>query len=133
VVNITSVSGLSVWPGTGLYCASKSALVALTQSLAAELAEVDVRVINVAPGGLRTEFGGRSRRIVAHKIADYDGLARNAERIMAEHAGHESGDPTRAAAALIKAIVAEDPPLHLLLGEDALKYAALSLLYAGFE
>jgi NAD(P)-dependent dehydrogenase (short-subunit alcohol dehydrogenase family) len=126
VVNVTSVSGLSVWPGTGLYCASKSALVTLTQSLAAELAQVGVRVINVAPGGLRTEFGGRSRRIVAHKFHDYDGLARDAERIMADHAGHESGDPARAAAAVLKAVAAEDPPLHLLLGEDALKYAALN-------
>lgn len=123
VVNVSSVSGLATWPGTGIYCASKSALVALTQTLAAELAELGVVVINVAPGGLRTDFAGRSQRVVADKIADYDGLARDAERILADHAGQESGDPAKAAAAILRVVDAKSPPLHLLLGEDALKYA----------
>jgi NAD(P)-dependent dehydrogenase (short-subunit alcohol dehydrogenase family) len=123
VVNISSVSGLAAWAGTGVYCASKFALVALTQTLAAELAELGVAVINVAPGGLRTDFAGRSQSVVAEKIADYEGLARDAERILADHAGHESGDPDKAAAAILKAVDAEAPPRNLLLGEDALKYA----------
>ena len=125
VVNISSVSGLATWPGTGVYCASKFALVALTQTLAAEVAELGVRVINVAPGGLRTDFAGRSQHVVADKIADYDGLAREAERILADHAGHEPGDPAKAAAAILAVVDAEAPPNHLLLGEDALKYASL--------
>jgi NAD(P)-dependent dehydrogenase (short-subunit alcohol dehydrogenase family) len=123
VVNISSVSGLATWAGTGVYCASKFALVALTQTLAAELAELGVAVINVAPGGLRTDFAGRSQSVVAEKIADYDGLARDAERILADHAGHESGDPDKAAAAILKVVDAASPPRQLLLGADALKYA----------
>lgn len=123
VVNVTSVSGLATWAGTGVYCASKFALTALTQTMAAELAELGVTVINVAPGGMRTDFAGRSQHVVAEKIADYDGLARDAERILADHAGHESGDPDRMAAAILKAVDADKPPLHLLLGSDALKYA----------
>jgi NAD(P)-dependent dehydrogenase (short-subunit alcohol dehydrogenase family) len=126
VVNITSVSGLSVWPGAGVYCASKAALVALTQSLAAEAAELGIRVMNVAPGGLRTDFGSRSLKVTQTKLADYDGLARASERIVADRTGHESGDPDRAAQALMAAIDVSDPPLHLLLGEDALKYAAIN-------
>ena len=123
VVNVTSVSGLATWAGTGVYCASKFALTALTQTMAAELAELGVTVINAAPGGMRTDFAGRSQHVVAEKIADYDGLARDAERILADHAGHESGDPDRMAAAILKAVDADKPPLHLLLGSDALKYA----------
>ena len=38
-------------------------------------------------------------------------------------AGQESGDPARAAAAILKIAGADDAPLHLLLGEDALHYA----------
>jgi NAD(P)-dependent dehydrogenase (short-subunit alcohol dehydrogenase family) len=123
IINITSVSGLAVWAGTGVYCASKWALEGLTQTLAAEVAELGIKVVNVAPGGLRTNFAGGSKTIVADKIADYDGLARDAERIMADHAGHEPGDPAKAARAILAVADAEAPPMHLLLGEDALKYA----------
>ena len=123
IINVTSVSGLAVWAGTGVYCASKWALEGLTQTLAAEVAELGINVINVAPGGLRTDFSADSKAIVADKIADYDGLARDAERIMADHAGHEPGDPAKAALAILAIADAEAPPMHLLLGEDALKYA----------
>jgi NAD(P)-dependent dehydrogenase (short-subunit alcohol dehydrogenase family) len=123
IINITSVSGLAVWAGTGVYCASKWALEGLTQTLAAEVAELGIKVTNVAPGGLRTSFSTGSKAIVASKIADYDGLARDAERIMADHAGHEPGDPAKAAQAILTIADEAAPPLHLLLGEDALKYA----------
>jgi NAD(P)-dependent dehydrogenase (short-subunit alcohol dehydrogenase family) len=123
IINVTSVSGLAVWAGTGVYCASKWALEGLTQTLAAEVAELGIKVTNVAPGGLRTSFSTGSKAIVASKIADYDGLARDAERIMADHAGSEPGDPVKAAQAILQIADEEAPPLHLLLGEDALKYA----------
>jgi NAD(P)-dependent dehydrogenase (short-subunit alcohol dehydrogenase family) len=124
IINITSVSGLAVWAGTGVYCASKWALEGLTQTLAAEVAELGINVINVAPGGLRTDFAAGSKAIVADKIADYDGLARDAERIMADHAGREPGDPAKAAQAILTVADLDAPPLHLLLGEDALNYAS---------
>ena len=123
IINITSVSGLAVWAGTGVYCASKWALEGLTQTLAAEVAELGIKVTNVAPGGLRTRFSAGSKAIVAGKITDYDGLARDAERIMADHAGAEPGDPTKAALAILQIADTDAPPMHLLLGEDALKYA----------
>jgi len=123
IINITSVSGLAVWAGTGVYCASKWALEGLTQTLAQEVAELGIRVVNVAPGGLRTDFATGSKVVVADKLSDYDGLARDAERIMADHAGQEPGDPAKAARAILIIADAEAPPMHLLLGEDALKYA----------
>ena len=123
IINITSVSGLAVWAGTGVYCASKWALEGLSQTLAAEVAELGIKVVNVAPGGLRTDFAAGSKTLVSNKIADYDGLARDAERIMADHAGKEPGDPAKAALAILHVADVDDPPLHLLLGEDALTYA----------
>jgi NAD(P)-dependent dehydrogenase (short-subunit alcohol dehydrogenase family) len=122
ILNITSVSGLAVWAGTGVYCASKWALEALTQTLAQEVADLGIKVVNVAPGGLRTDFAAGSKAVVAGKLADYDGLARDAERIMADHAGREPGDPAKAARAILTIADVEAPPMHLLLGEDALKY-----------
>ena len=123
IINVTSISGLAVWAGTGVYCASKWALEGLTQTLAAEVAELGIKVTNVAPGGLRTRFSTGSKATVATKFADYDGLARDAERTMSDHAGHEPGDPTKAAQAILTIADEEAPPMHLLLGDDALKYA----------
>jgi NAD(P)-dependent dehydrogenase (short-subunit alcohol dehydrogenase family) len=135
IINITSVSGLATWAGTGVYCASKWALEGLTQTLAAEVAELGIKVVNVAPGGLRTDFASGSKTIVKTKIADYDGLARDAERIMADHAGNEPGDPAKAALAILSIADIADPPMHLLLGEDALHYAgyAATALQADIE
>ncbi|HEY2032170.1 MAG TPA: oxidoreductase [Rhizomicrobium sp.] len=123
IVNVTSVSGLATWAGTGIYCASKFAFEAIGQTLAQEVAELGIKVTNAAPGGMRTDYAGRSLVLSKNRIADYDGRARQAEHILADHAGKESGDPVRVAAAILKAVDSENPPLHLLLGADALHYA----------
>lgn len=123
VVNVTSVSGLAAWAGTGIYCASKFAFEAIGQTLAQEVAEFGIRVTNVAPGGMRTDYAGRSLVLSKNKIADYNGRARQAQHILGDHAGNESGDPARVAAAILKIVGSKNPPLHLLLGADALHYA----------
>lgn len=124
IVNVTSVSGIAVWAGTGLYCASKHALEAIGESLADELAPLGVRVINVAPGGMRTDYAGRSLVRSERPIADYDGgPGHAAEAILAGHAGSEAGDPAKIARAIIDAALGESPAKRLLLGEDALRYA----------
>jgi NAD(P)-dependent dehydrogenase (short-subunit alcohol dehydrogenase family) len=123
IVNITSVSGLATWAGTGIYCASKFALEAIGQTLAAEVAELGIKVTNVAPGGMRTDYAGRSLVAAKRRIADYDGAAHQAATILAGHKGAEAGDPARVAAAILAAVDAETPPLNLILGADALHYA----------
>jgi meso-butanediol dehydrogenase/(S,S)-butanediol dehydrogenase/diacetyl reductase len=54
IVNIASVAGKTGHAGISAYCASKFALIALTQSLAEELGPMNVRVNAVCPGFLRT-------------------------------------------------------------------------------
>ncbi|HXV01021.1 MAG TPA: oxidoreductase [Caulobacteraceae bacterium] len=124
IVNITSVSGIAVWAGTGLYCASKHALEAIGESLADEVAPLGIKVINIAPGGMRTDFAGRSLVIAEKRIADYDdGAGHAAQAILADHAGSEASDPVKIAQVIMSAVEAEDPPRRLLLGADALHYA----------
>ena len=123
IVNLTSVSGLATWAGTGVYCASKFALEAIGRTLAAEVAELGIRVINVAPGGMRTDYAGRSIVATARELPDYDGVARQAKTLLTAHAGTESGDPDKVAHAIIEAVYSENPPLNLVLGADALHYA----------
>lgn len=56
IVNISSVAGKIAFPGSISYCASKFAMTALSEGLAAELASDDIQVITVCPGWVRTEF-----------------------------------------------------------------------------
>ncbi|MEM1021858.1 MAG: oxidoreductase [Pseudomonadota bacterium] len=123
IINITSVSGLAPWAGTAFYTASKYALEALGQTLHDEVAALGIHVTNVAPGGLRTEFGKGSMAMPAQHIADYDaGVGRMPQQVYKETAGQEPGDTDKAAQAIVNIAGADNPPLHLLLGKDALGY-----------
>jgi NAD(P)-dependent dehydrogenase (short-subunit alcohol dehydrogenase family) len=123
IINVTSVSGVATWAGTGVYCASKFALEGAALTLADEVAELGIKVTNVEPGGMRTDYAGRSLRHTQRMIDDYAGAAHFARRILAGHAGHEPGDPAKVAAAILKIADAENPPRQLLLGADAVLYA----------
>jgi 3-oxoacyl-[acyl-carrier protein] reductase len=63
IVNVSSVAGLQGYPREGIYCMSKFAQVALSQSLDREFYEQNVKVSLVCPGGVETHFAigdGRS-------------------------------------------------------------------------
>lgn len=56
IVNLGSVAGRQVYPGGGVYCATKFAVRALTEGLRMDLAGTGVRVTNISPGMVETEF-----------------------------------------------------------------------------
>lgn len=123
IVTITSLSGFAPWWGTGIYGASKYALECIGQTLAQEVEPLGIRVTNVAPGGFRTGFAARGLIEAARVIDDYDATARQSKHSLIAGRGKEAGDPARAAAAMLVALDAPEPPRHLFLGEDALRHA----------
>jgi len=127
IVNVTSVSGLVGWPSLGIYSGSKFALEGISETLALEVAPFGIRVIIVEPGGLRTDFATRSSKKSKRIIDDYDATVGACRRILVEHAGHEPGDPARAARVILDVATADAPPLRLLLGSDAIGYATVKL------
>lgn len=62
VVNIGSVSGVLVTPFAGAYCASKAAVHALTDALRLELAPFSIRVMEVQPGAIDSQFANNAQR-----------------------------------------------------------------------
>lgn len=133
IVNITSVSGLAAWHGTALYGASKFALECIGRTLAQEVAPLGIRVTNVAPGGLRTAFAAGHMPGAEPAIADYAETAHVARGVLLGHHGTEPSDPALAAQAIVTAVTADEPPLLLLLGSDALGYAEAEFAALGAE
>jgi glucose 1-dehydrogenase len=54
IVNMSSVHEFIPWPGFAHYCASKGGMKMLMETAARELADKQIRVLNVAPGAIAT-------------------------------------------------------------------------------
>jgi NAD(P)-dependent dehydrogenase (short-subunit alcohol dehydrogenase family) len=121
IVSISSVAGRAPAAGSGLYAASKCALAGMCEALAAEVAPLGIHVTIVEPGAFRTDFlASTSIRTVPVEIADYDGTAGATLDRLVPMDGLQLGDPYRAVEAIISVVEAPEPPLHLVLGADAL-------------
>jgi NAD(P)-dependent dehydrogenase (short-subunit alcohol dehydrogenase family) len=118
IVQMSSQGGQLAPPGFGAYCSAKFALEAMSEALAAEVAPLGIRVLIVEPGSFRTALlSGTMHR--SPEIDAYDATA-NATRAGAESQdGVQPGDPRKLAGAILTALDADDPPLRLALGGDA--------------
>lgn len=56
IVNVGSVAGLEAYPGGAVYCATKAGVRSISKALRHELLGTGVRVCNVEPGAVETEF-----------------------------------------------------------------------------
>jgi NAD(P)-dependent dehydrogenase (short-subunit alcohol dehydrogenase family) len=120
VVNLSSIGGLVATHGFGMYNATKFAVEGLSEALAQELKPLGISVTIVEPGPFRTDFLGRSGVVVEHRISDYEQSSGKMRAYFTEQNGKQRGDPQRAAAAIVKAVDAENPPLRLLLGASTI-------------
>jgi NAD(P)-dependent dehydrogenase (short-subunit alcohol dehydrogenase family) len=121
IINITSMGGYITMPGIAYYCGSKFALEGISETLAKEVKGLGIHVTAVAPGSFRTDWAGRSMVRSGRSIADYDSVFDPIRKAREEKSGHQAGDPIKAAEVLLKLLATENPPVHLLLGSDALK------------
>jgi NAD(P)-dependent dehydrogenase (short-subunit alcohol dehydrogenase family) len=120
ILNITSMGGYITMPGIAYYCGSKFALEGISEALGHEVKPFGIAVTAVAPGSFRTDWAGRSMTRTPRSIADYDAIFDPIRKAREEKSGKQLGDPRKAARAMLAAIDADHPPMHLLLGSDAL-------------
>jgi NAD(P)-dependent dehydrogenase (short-subunit alcohol dehydrogenase family) len=135
IVNLSSISGLVGMPGFGIYNLTKFGVEGLSEALAAEVNPLGIRVTIVEPGPFRTDFLGGSLAPLKRVIDDYAETAGKMRASSTARHGNQPGDPARAAQAIITAVTAKNPPLHLLLGGFAFARAnqKLTELHAEYD
>jgi NAD(P)-dependent dehydrogenase (short-subunit alcohol dehydrogenase family) len=121
VINMSSLGGYRVGAGFGVYGSTKFAVEGLSEALHAELTPLGIRVTVVEPGYFRTDFLDSSSAMEARNvIADYAETAGKVRVSARAYSHRQPGDPKRLAQALLTLVSAENPPLRLQLGTDAL-------------
>ena len=121
IVTISSMAGLSALPGVSFYGASKFAIEGFSGSLAQEVASLGIHVTVLALGSFRTDWAGRSMVRAPRSIPDYDAVFDPIRAARSAKSGNQTGDPAAAARALLTVLESPNPPVHLVLGPDALR------------
>jgi NAD(P)-dependent dehydrogenase (short-subunit alcohol dehydrogenase family) len=118
IIQVSSIGGITAFPLVGMYHASKWSLEGFSQALAQEVAPFGVHVTLIEPGGFDTDWSGPSAKH-ADQLPAYDEVR---AAVLAERAGRwaHPGDPTASAAALLKVVDAEEPPLRVFFGASPL-------------
>ncbi|NHN25271.1 SDR family oxidoreductase [Flavobacterium jejuense] len=125
IINISSVGGfIGNFPSFGVYCATKYAVVGLTEALSAEVNGFGIKATVVYPGYFRTNFLDEGSFVLPKTpITEYEN-ARAIEKFhIDEIRGNQAGDPNKAATVLLEIAEQEKPPFHLFLGSDSYQYA----------
>lgn len=123
IIQISSLGGRIANAGLAPYQAAKFAVGGFSEALSHEVAPFGVKVTVLEPGGMRTEWAGSSMTIPP--ISDhYTGTVGTLAKLFKEQADFAIGDPRKVAVALLAVVDMDQPPLRLLLGTDAIAYAA---------
>jgi NAD(P)-dependent dehydrogenase (short-subunit alcohol dehydrogenase family) len=120
IIQFSSIGGRIGVPGLGAYQSAKWAVEGFSEVLAKEVAAFGVKVTLVEPGGFRTDWGGSSMTVFAPPAdSEYADVLAPMLAMRKEHVGNETGDPAKAAQAILSVAGIAQPPLRLLLGSDA--------------
>jgi NAD(P)-dependent dehydrogenase (short-subunit alcohol dehydrogenase family) len=121
IVQISSLEGIApAVAGESAYAGTKFAVEGIAEGLAKDVEHLGIRVTIVEPGPLRTDFANGARVTPPQSDDDAESVGVALEWFE-ELAGNQPNDPRGVAAAIIAAIDADEPPLRLALGEEALQ------------
>ncbi|WP_100812277.1 MULTISPECIES: SDR family oxidoreductase [Microbacterium] len=112
IIQVSSIGGITAFVNLGIYHASKWALEGFSQSLAQEVAEFGIHVTLIEPGGFATDWSGASASR-STPIAAYDGAR---QRRQQQRQSQVPGSPEASAAAMMRIVDAEKPPLRVFFG-----------------
>jgi NAD(P)-dependent dehydrogenase (short-subunit alcohol dehydrogenase family) len=118
IVNVSSVVGRVVFPGMGVYSATKYALEALSDALRMELAPFGVSVVLIEPGFVKTDIGEASQQQAAGfavAAEGYEELAAKTTEFVAKQVAETGIAPEWVARRIADAAEAASPRARYLL------------------
>jgi NAD(P)-dependent dehydrogenase (short-subunit alcohol dehydrogenase family) len=116
IIQVSSIGGVNAFPMIGLYHASKWGLEGFSQSLAAEVAGLGIKVTVVEPSGFATDWGGPSAKHAA-PLPAYESIRAGLDTWRKSLV---PGDPEATGPAILKVVDAADPPLRIFFGSVGL-------------
>lgn len=119
IIQVSSIGGISAFPITGIYHASKWALEGFSQSLSQEVAGLGIFVTLVEPGGFSTDWSGPS----STSSAEIDAYATVREARNKSRAAASAGDPRATRGPILQVVDADEPPLRVFFGSAPLGIA----------
>jgi NAD(P)-dependent dehydrogenase (short-subunit alcohol dehydrogenase family) len=119
IIQVSSIGGISAFPLVGIYHASKWGLEGFSQALAQEVERFGIHVTLIEPGGFSTDWSGDSAKR-SEAIAAYDEIREERKRRVG---GNAAGDPVASAAAVLRVVDADPPPLRCFFGTAPLSIA----------
>lgn len=122
IFNIASIGALmGGYPAFGVYCATKFAVAGFTEALVEEMKPFGVHTTLVYPGYFRTNFlANGSIQTPENRIDAYTSARQMEAAHLNDINGNQPNDPQKAAELLIQLSKMEHPPVHFLMGVDAL-------------
>lgn len=122
IMQVSSIGGRMGTAGVSIYQAAKFGVSGFSESLAQEVKELGIKVTSVEPGGFRTDWAGESMTY-APRIEGYDLV--NSRADFFKGGGFVAvGDPDKAAKAMVDLANHPEPPVHLILGSEAIRMLA---------
>jgi NAD(P)-dependent dehydrogenase (short-subunit alcohol dehydrogenase family) len=119
ILQISSVGGRAGNAGLTIYQAAKFGLGGFSEALAKEVAPLGIKVTCVEPGGFRTDWAGNSMSY-ARQVEGYESTVDKRANFFKSGNFIPMGDPDKAAAVMVKLVESPDPPVHLVLGSEAI-------------
>lgn len=117
ILQISSIGGRVGNAGLTMYQAAKFGLGGFSEALAKEVVSLGIHVTCVEPGGFRTDWAGASMTY-AKKVEGYDIVNQRADFFSAG-TYVSMGDPEKAAQVMVDLADHPEPPVHLVLGSEA--------------
>lgn len=133
IINISAAAAISNYAGFSIYGASKCALEGVSESLAAELKPLGIKVTVVQPGPFKTDFISRSLQRAEKRLPDYEKTSGKFAAYLTNIDGKQPGDPEKAAQAICAIAEQDSPPLRLVLGKYATEKVRKQLAQAERE
>jgi NAD(P)-dependent dehydrogenase (short-subunit alcohol dehydrogenase family) len=120
ILQISSIGGRRGSAGVSIYQAAKFGIGGFSEALNNEVRPLGIYVTSVEPGGFRTDWAGSSMTY-APKVEGYENTVDKRAELFATGKFQPVGDPDKAAKVMIELVAHPNPPVHLVLGSEAIK------------